>query len=106
MPIIAVISFFQLIVIRQPLPQIVDMMFGGLLVVAGLSIFVHGLETGLFPIGESLADALARKGSVVWLLIFSFTLGFATTVAEPSLIAVAAKSAQIAAAGGLIDTSV
>lgn len=104
-PIIAVISFFQLVVIRQPLPQVMDMMFGGLLVVAGLSLFVHGLETGLFPIGESLADALARKGSVVWLLIFSFTLGFATTVAEPSLIAVAAKSAQIAADGGLIDAA-
>ncbi len=92
-------------VIRQPLPQVVDMLFGGLLVVAGLSLFVHGLETGLFPIGESLADALARKGSVMWLLLFSFALGFATTVAEPSLIAVAAKSAQIAAAGGLLDTS-
>ena len=79
------------------------MMFGGLLVVIGLSLFVQGLETGLFPIGETLADSLARKGSVIWLLLFSFALGFATTVAEPSLIAVAAKSAQIAAAGGLID---
>jgi hypothetical protein len=102
-PIIAVIIFFQVIVIRQPLPQVIDMMFGGLLVVIGLSLFVQGLETGLFPIGETLADSLARKGSVIWLLLFSFALGFATTVAEPSLIAVAAKSAQIAAAGGLID---
>lgn len=79
------------------------MMFGGLLVVIGLSLFVQGLESGLFPIGENLADALARKGSVLWLLLFSFALGFATTVAEPALIVVGLKSAQIAAAGGLID---
>ena len=103
LPIIGVIAFFQLVVIRQPLPQVFDMMFGGLLVVIGLSLFVQGLETGLFPIGETLADALARKGSVSWLLLFSFALGFATTVAEPALIAVGTKSAQIAAAGGLID---
>ena len=79
------------------------MLFGGLLVVVGLSLFVQGLETGLFPIGATLADSLARKGSITWLLVFSFALGFATTVAEPALIAVAAKSAEIAAAGGLID---
>ena len=81
------------------------MMFGGLLVVIGLSLFVQGLETGLFPIGETLADSLARKGSVIWLLLFSFALGFATTVAEPALIAVGMKSAQIAAGSGLIGSS-
>ncbi len=57
---------------------------------------------GLFPIGETLAHALARKGSLFWLLSFAFALGFSTTVAEPALIAVAAEAAEIAASGNLI----
>ena len=69
----------------------------------GLSLFIQGLEMGLFPIGETMAQALARKGSLFWLLTFAFALGFATTVAEPALIAVAAKAADIAGQGGLID---
>ena len=103
LPIVVVIAFFQIVIIREPLPNIGDILFGSVLVVIGLSLFVQGLETGLFPIGETLADALARKGSIFWLLVFSFGLGFTTTVAEPALIAVAAKSAQIAAASNLID---
>jgi hypothetical protein len=105
LPIVAVIVFFQALVIRQPLPEIGDIIFGFFLVVAGLSLFIQGLETGLFPIGEALADALARRGSVVWLMLFSFGLGFTTTIAEPSLIAIANKSAQISAASALIDSS-
>jgi len=73
--------------------------------VLGLSLFIQGLEMGLFPIGETMAQALARKGSLFWLLSFAFTLGFSTTVAEPALIAVAAKAADIAGRGGLIDPS-
>ncbi len=103
LPIILVIGFFQIVVIRQPLPQTGEVLFGALLVVVGLSLFVQGLEMGLFPIGESMARALARKGSLFWLLTFAFTLGFSTTVAEPSLIAVADKAAEIAGQGGLID---
>ncbi len=105
LPIVGVIVFFQALVIRQPLPEIGDIIFGFLLVVAGLSLFIQGLETGLFPIGETLADALARRGSVIWLLLFAFGLGFTTTIAEPSLIAIANKSAQISAASALIDPS-
>jgi hypothetical protein len=105
LPIVLVIGFFQAVVIREPLPQVGDVLIGSLFVVVGLSLFVQGLETALFPIGENLAEALARKGSLAWLMIFSFALGFATTVAEPSLIAVAAESAEIAAGSGLIDTS-
>lgn len=106
LPIIVVVVFFQAVVIRQPLPDIADILLGCFLVVVGLSLFIQGLETGLFPIGEALADGLARKGSIIWLLLFSFGLGFSTTIAEPSLIAIADKSAAIAAASNLIDASV
>ncbi len=105
LPIILVIAFFQIVVLRQPLPQMGDVLFGALLVVAGLTLFVQGLEMGLFPIGDAMARALARKGSLFWLLSFAFALGFSTTVAEPALIAVAWEAAEIAGQGGLIDAS-
>jgi len=102
LPIIIVIAFFQIVVLRQPLPHIEEVLFGTVLVVIGLGLFVQGLEMGLFPIGETLAHALARKGSLFWLLSFAFALGFSTTVAEPALIAVAAEAAEIASSGNLI----
>ncbi len=105
LPIILVIAFFQIVVLRQPLPNLFDVLFGGVLVVIGLMLFVQGLEIGLFPIGETMAHALARKGSLFWLLTFAFLLGFSTTVAEPALIAVAAEAANIAAQGDLISAS-
>ena len=105
LPIIIVIAFFQIIVLKQPLPQIGEVLWGALLVVAGLSLFVRGLEMSLFPIGEAMAHALARKGSLFWLLSFAFALGFSTTVAEPALIAVASEAAEIAGQEGLIDPS-
>jgi hypothetical protein len=105
LPIIAVIAFFQLAVLRQPLPDFVDLLIGTLMVVIGLSLFVYGLKVGLFPIGEAMAYDFARKGSVVWLLLFAFALGFGTTVAEPALIAVAAEAGEIARAGGIIEDS-
>ncbi len=76
-----------------------------MLIVAGLTFFVIGLEQALFPLGETMAYAFARKGSLPWLLIFAFCLGFATTVAEPALIAVADKAAQVASSGGMIGPS-
>lgn len=102
LPIILVIAFFQIVVLKQPLPNLGDVVFGGVLVVLGLTLFIQGLEMGLFPIGENMAHALARKGSLFWLLTFAFALGFSTTVAEPALIAVAAEAASIASQGGLI----
>lgn len=102
LPIILVIAFFQLVVIRQPLPQLADVLWGTLLVAAGLSLFIQGLEMGLFPIGEAMAHALARKGSLFWLLLFAFALGFCTTVAEPALIAVSREAAEIASDAKLI----
>lgn len=103
LPIILVIAVFQVLVVRQPLPDLGSVLFGGLLVIAGLTLFVQGLEMGLFPIGENMAHALARKGSLFWLLTFAFLLGFATTVAEPALIAVANEAAGIASQEGLIE---
>lgn len=102
LPIVAVIAFFQLIVLQEPLPNMLSILFGLVLVVMGLSFFIFGLEMGLFPIGESMAQAFARKGSVAWLMLFAFCLGFGTTVAEPALTAVAAEAAQVAAEGGMI----
>jgi len=101
-PIILVIAFFQIIVLQQPIPDLMGLISGVILVLFGLTFFIYGLEMGLFPIGESMAHAFAKKGSVFWLLVFAFSLGFGTTVAEPALIAVAAESARIAADGGII----
>jgi len=105
MPIILVIGFFQLAVLQQPLPNLIDLLIGTFFVVLGLTFFVYGLEMGLFPIGESMANAFAKKASVFWLLLFAFALGFGTTVAEPALIAVAAEASKVAAtAGAIVNT--
>lgn len=102
LPIILVISVFQLAVLRQPFPDLLEVLIGAVLVVVGLMLFVQGLEMGLFPIGEAVAVAFARKGSLAWLLIFGFALGFSTTVAEPALIAIAKEAAKVAAQGNII----
>jgi len=68
-------------------------------VVLGLTLFVFGLEIGLFPVGEQLAHAFARKGSLPWLVAFAFALGFGATVAEPTLTAVAAEAGELAGGG-------
>jgi uncharacterized membrane protein (DUF2068 family) len=105
LPIFAVIAFFQLVVLQQPIPNLGDLLSGFLMVVIGLALFIYGLEIGLFPIGETMAHEFARKGSLPWLLAFSFALGFGTTVAEPALIAVANEAAQVAVNGGMIVNS-
>jgi len=102
LPIVVVIAFFQTVVIREPFPNLTDALIGTALVILGLAFFVRGLEMGLFPMGEAMAQAFAKKGSVLWLMGFAFALGFGTTVAEPALIAVAAEAASTAAEGGLI----
>lgn len=104
-PILLVIVFFQFVVLQQPLPDIGQILLGVLFVILGLTFFIHGLEQGLFPIGESMASAFARKGSVFWLITFAFALGFGTTVAEPALIAVAAEAATVAAQGEMIEAT-
>lgn len=105
LPIILIIAFFQIVVIRQPLPNAGDILVGLLLVILGLALFVEGLEIALFPIGESMAHALSKKGSVFWVLTFAFLLGFSTTIAEPALIAVSGKAADVAVRGGLLENT-
>lgn len=102
LPIVLVIAFFQLVVLKQPIPDAGRLFVGVLCVVAGLAFFMQGLEMGLFPIGEQMAVAFTRKRSVFWLLLFGFFLGFGTTVAEPALIAVAREAAGVAARAGFI----
>ncbi len=101
-PIILVIGFFQIVVLQQPFPHLERVAVGVLLVMLGLTLFIQGLEMGLFPIGEAMAQAFARKGSLVWLLAFAFCLGFGTTAAEPALIAVAAEAAEAMAEAGVV----
>lgn len=105
LPIVLVVLFFQIVILQQALPTAADLILGMLMVVLGLTLFVRGLEMGLFPIGESLAYDFARKGSLFWLLSFAFALGCGTTVAEPALIAVAGEAAKVAAEGGMIVDS-
>lgn len=105
-PIIIVVVFFQSVVVKQPFPEIGEIIIGVLLVVVGLMLFIEGLEISLFPIGEAMAQVLAKKGSMLWLVIFSFALGFSTTIAEPALIAIAKEASVIASEANLIPNSV
>src|SRR5210317_713481 len=105
LPIILVIGFFQFAVLQQPIPNFGEIVLGVVFVVIGLTLFVQGLNMGLFPIGETMAYEFASKGSLFWLLSFAFALGFGTTVAEPALIAVAGEAAKIAAVGNMIENS-
>lgn len=98
LPIVAVLTLFELLVLRQPLPKDASLLVGLLLVVGGLTLFVAGLELALFPLGEQLAHAFAQRGSLPWLLAFAFALGFGTTFAEPALIAITDRAEELAQA--------
>jgi len=104
-PIVAVVAFFELVVLQQPVPNLGRILYGAVLVVLGLAVFIRGLELALFPLGESMADGFVRKGSLAWLLVFAFGLGFGTTVAEPALIAIADEAAAVAAQAGALENS-
>ena len=103
LPIILVIAFFELVILQQGVPQLGELLIGGLMVLIGLSLFLLGLQMALFPLGENMAYSFVKKGNLWLLLLFAFTLGFGTTVAEPALIAIADEAAVIAASGGLIE---
>lgn len=104
-PVIAVIGVFQTLVLGQPFPDLGQVVVGLVLVLLGLALFMRGLEMGLFPLGESMAQAFARRGSLVALFLFAFFLGFGTTIAEPALIAIAGEAAEIMAGAGHIENT-
>ncbi len=95
LPIILVIAFFQIFILQQFPQNITSIIIGLIIVAIGLALFIQGLEIGIFPIGESLAHEFAAKGSVIWLMVFAFAIGFSTTIAEPALIAIAKKAQLI-----------
>jgi uncharacterized membrane protein (DUF2068 family) len=103
LPIILVVGFFQIIVLQQPIPDPGEMLFGILAVILGLALFIQGLNLSLFPVGEGMAEAFAKKGSVFWIIVFAFALGFGTTIAEPALIAVSAEAAKVKAMAGFLE---
>jgi hypothetical protein len=102
-PVVIVVAFFQLAILRQPLPDLNGIIIGLVCVVVGLALFVQGLEMALFPLGENMAEGLARRGSLFWMLAFAFALGFGTTVAEPALIAISGEAGRVASSAGFIE---
>jgi nitrogen regulatory protein PII len=100
-PIIVVILFFQLAVIQAIPEGWVSTSIGLVIVGIGLAIFLYGLEIGIFPVGEGLAQNFAKQSSTFWLLTFGFMIGFGTTIAEPALTVIAEKAAAISS--GRID---
>jgi len=112
LPVIILIVGFQLLVLRQPIPHLKRVIVGGVYVVIGLALFLAGLEKALFPIGKIMAAQLSDptflygQNAVVtqpewkaygWIYLFAAMIGFATTIAEPSLIAVAFKANEVSA---------
>jgi hypothetical protein len=102
-PVLALLVFFQMAVLRQPIPRPGRIIFGFFLVLVGMACFLGGLDLALFPVGRSMATMLtedATRGGVVswtaygWVYLFAFMVGFSTTIAEPSLIAVANKAQE------------
>lgn len=101
LPIVVVVVFFQLVVLQQVPENTLGMAFGLLIVAVGVALFLQGLELSIFPVGKSLSNQFARRGSLPILLTFGFALGFSAVVAEPALIAVAQQAQEIS--GGRID---
>jgi hypothetical protein len=110
LPILIVIIFFQIVVLKQPIPHLKKVILGGVYVVIGLALFLMGLEKALFPVGKIMATQLsdpefigttlggpANWRSYYWIYIFAALIGFSTTIAEPSLIAVAIKADEVSA---------
>lgn len=114
-PIAGILFFFQVVVLRQKIANLERMIIGAGYVLLGLSLFLVGLEKALFPLGKQMASQLtdpefiAKSSSTnilwlkyYWVYIFAFCIGFATTIAEPALIAVALKAKEVS--GGSIGS--
>jgi hypothetical protein len=111
LPIVVIIFGFQRLVIRKVIPNLKKIITGFLLVLLGMAFFLEGLEAALFPLGRLMAQQLTDpafiSGGVIgatlqwwdyqWVYLFAFSIGFATTIAEPSLLAVAIKANQVSA---------
>lgn len=95
LPIIIVVVFFQLVILKQMPDNSLSMAIGLLIVAVGVALFLQGLELSIFPVGKSLSNQFAKRGSIPILLSFGFALGFSAVVAEPALIAVAEQAQQI-----------
>ncbi|HRP87588.1 MAG TPA: DUF1538 domain-containing protein [Gammaproteobacteria bacterium] len=104
LPIIGVVLFFQYAVIRKPLAHLHRIAGGFVLVIIGLYAFVLGLKMGLFPVGRSMAEQLIQLDGWLFVYLFAFAIGFATTMAEPALIAIGRKAEE--AAHGKLDGKV
>mgnify|MGYP000426337630 CR=1 FL=1 len=114
LPIAVVLFGFQLLVLRKRIPNLRKILVGFVLVLLGLAFFLEGLEQALFPLGKLMAQQLTAPEFLgvnatvdeitgnwqryLWLYLFAFTIGFSTTIAEPSLIAVAIKAGASKAA--------
>lgn len=116
LPIILLFGFFQLLVLKQRIPNLGAILIGTVYVIIGLTLFLLGLEKALFPLGKimagQLADPVFLQGSRAsidladwtnygWIYLFAALIGFATTIAEPSLIAIAFKAREVS--GGSIN---
>ena len=117
LPIAAILFGFQLLVLRRPIKNPAKVAMGMILVVLGLTLFLEGLELALFPLGRLMAEQLTAPefihdlppdvmGAIhwldyLWIYVFAVAIGFATTVAEPALMAVAMKANQVS--GGTIS---
>ena len=95
LPILAVILFFQYAIIKKPIDNLKEVLIGFGLVILGLDAFIIGLEMGLFSLGESMAFQLTQNDSNTIIYSFAFAIGFSTTMAEPSLTAIAKKAKEI-----------
>ena len=109
MPIILVLFGFQIVILKQKIHNLKRIVVGFILVWIGLALLILGLEKALFPLGKLMATQLTSEhiikdasnwASYYWIYIFAASIGFATTIAEPSLLAVAIKANQVS--GGFI----
>ena len=108
-PIVLLIAFFQIFVIKKNIPNLKKVALGVVLVIIGLALFLIGLEKALFPVGELMAKQLSATEFIesssgfdtsdwrayYWIYLFALLIGFATTLAEPALKAVAIKARQV-----------
>jgi len=101
LPILGVIFFFQYAILKKPIENLKNVIIGFALVIVGLDAFIIGLEMGLFSVGETMALELTHYDNNFIIYAFGFFIGFSTTMAEPSLTAIARKAKEIS--NGAID---